>query len=199
MALTEATIERRLLTFVDRWLGTYLRLQCEEEDRDVARMVVPRASPRSDADRRYAETDLPAVIVDLPQAGTAQSGRSTGTWDTWQPVRVVVVTGGDGAIARDDAGTYLGALRQLFLTRQSLDGLAAGVTYVGDGIDDAPVGQSRFMAFGTLDLSVLLRAIADRNRLADGELPPPQPDPQPEPDVPVDGLDIDIDAREPTP
>jgi hypothetical protein len=198
MALTEAMIGRRLVAFTDRWLATHLRVQCEAEERDVTKMVVPRASLRADAERRYAETDLPAVVLDVPQPGTAESG-SAGSWNVWLPLRVVVVCGGDGPTARDDVGTYLGALRDLFLSQQTLDGLAAGVNYVGDGIDDAPVGQSRFMAFGTLDLSVLIRGIAERGRLADGAPPLPQPDPQPDPDVPIDGLDIDIDAREPTP
>jgi hypothetical protein len=198
MALTEAIIQRLLLTFVDRWLATYVRLQCEAEGRDATKVVVPAASIRYDKGLRYAEGPLPAVIVDVPGAATAQAGRSPGTWDAQLPVRIAVVTGGDADVARDDAGTYLAALRELFTTRQTVDGLADGVTYVGDGLDDAPVGQSRTMAFGTLDVSLFLRGYAQRWRL-DDEPAPPQPDPQPEPDIPVDGLDIDIDATEPTP
>jgi hypothetical protein len=198
MALTEAGVERRLLNFVDRWLGTYVRLQCEQEGRDATRMVVPAPTLRYDATQRFAAAELPAVVVDVPSPlPPAESGRGAATWDAWVPVRVTVVTGGGRAIARDDAGTYLGALRELFVTQQSVDGLAAGVTYVSDGLDDAPAGQSTATAYGTLDVQLLIRGIADRRHLGDGSEPPPRPDPQHEPDVPVDGLEVDLDATTP--
>lgn len=192
MPLSPAAIERQLISFIETNFGPYLAAQAAAEAADLPErfpLPEPAAVVAFNAERRFAEQDLPAIVIELPQQLRGRRGMTRGTWDAEVPIQVGVLTSAsDGSYARANAGTYLAALTWLFTTQQSLGGLTQGVELVSVGLSEPfGVGQSRFMAAGELLVQLLVRGIADRSTRP-GVIDP----------VPADnGLDLTIAVDQP--
>lgn len=192
MSLSPAAIERQLISFIETNFSAYLAAQAAEEATELPErfpLDEPATVVAFNSERRFAEQDLPAIVIEVPQQLRGRRGMTRGTWDAEVPVQVGVLTcASDGSYARANAGTYLAALRWLFTSQQSLGGLTQGVDYVSDGLSEPfTVGQSRFMAAGELLVQLLVRGIADRSTRP-GVIDP----------VPADnGLDLTIAVDQP--
>lgn len=192
MSLSPAAIERQLISFIETNFSPYLAAQAAAEAAELPErfpLHEPAVVVAFNSERRFAEQELPAIVIEVPQQLRARRGLSRGTWDAEVPVQIGVLTSAsDGSYARANAGTYLAALTWLFTSQQSLGGLAQGVDLLSVGLSEPfGVGQSRFMAAGELLVQPLVRGIADRSTR------PGVVDP-----VPADGgLVLTIEATEP--
>lgn len=171
MQLSPSLVERHVVAFIDNHFETYLAAQeadegAEHPDRaELFPLARPTTIVQYNSEQRFSETELPAIVVETPLPARGRPGMTRGTWDAELALQIGVLwSASDGpTYARDNAGTYLAALRWMFTTQQTVDGLAQGVEYVSDGLTEPfSVAQSRFMAAGELFVVLLIRGIADR-------------------------------------
>lgn len=139
----EATLEKRALKVLKRWLPTYV---------EVARQRVGfgQISPikswliLSDVQDRFTEEMLPALTVESPGTRDDPVADGDGTISaTWDLGVIVEFPAPNANAARTAAQIYSAAIRGALMQRRSLEGLASSMQWLDVALDGVEGSQRR--------------------------------------------------------
>jgi len=207
----QVTVDRAIISFLQRWLPTYLT---EAEHREgkptrfLPRPVIWTTTYPEDDQDFYSDARMPTVIVTAGEATDWERDGEANFSVTYRTVISVVSRGRSMVESRLQSSLYTAAITMLLLDKPSLDGFAGGITVVSErarAIDD-PTNRSRSLSagMGTYDIWVPYVRRGWHSPFSspdpDPDLPPdPPPDPdQPWPDAPTsDEVIVDVVGHPP--
>jgi len=205
----QVTVDRAVVSFLQRWLNTYLSEAERREGKPVrwmARPTVYTTTYEEDDQDFYSDARMPTVIVTSAEALDWQRDGDNFWSATYRTAISVVSRGRSMVEARLQSSLYIAAVTMMLLDRPSLEGFAGGIEVVSErprAIDD-PTHRSRALSagMGVYDIWVpWIRRGTDSPFLnPDPDLPPDPPvDPdQPWPDVPTsDEVIVDFAGHTP--
>lgn len=128
--ISGATVERAALLTLRKWTPRYIAETCRQAGRDP--LPDPRGYIVASTFDRWPEDQLPVVAVVSP--GWAGRPRHSGTGGAMVPwaLAVGIVVSATPERTRENAQTYVAALRTLLAHQPSLGGLATGLDCIDE-------------------------------------------------------------------
>lgn len=170
--LHKGTIARGILLVVKAWMPWYLRNMYPGRD-----LVFPRSYTLGEVDDRFAEDDIPAVVIDIPATSSVQRHGDGSHTIVWDAAIGVVASGKLGREHPHDANLYAAAVEAIILQRPASSMGVHKITLTGvtdDGIPDPT--KRRFLHAAVIAFEVVtLNAVSDRLGPVPSATPPPAP------------------------
>jgi len=196
-------VEQWCMTTIRKWFGTYLAEKEQQDGLTRGELQRPRGYVIAPSLDKWPEDQLPAVV--LVSVGLAErplkdgGGRYRGRWDMGV---ACVCSARTQMESHANAQRYMAALRDLFLQKPSLGGMASGVDWQGEQYDQLDYDDLRSIdgGFGQFTVEVENIALAGGGPATPNE--PLDPDTLPWPDWPVvqtpDVVVLKVDVIQPT-
>lgn len=189
-------VRRWVLAGLRAWLPDYIREAERQQDYPAGEATVPRTFQVAETLTKWPETQLPAVIVQLPGLADAAPARDgTGEITAQWIVALSAIARGRDEDDTERQGDVYGLALRLLMLQQAGDFPAAGDAYDGpllrvesvqwadEGYDDLPQRRARTLVAATVTFRVDIRGVAST---AYGPMVPsvdPTTDPGPWPEV----------------
>jgi hypothetical protein len=181
--VTGRDVELAALRMLKRWSSTYLAEAERQTGRTVGSLPRVRAWTTAPDFEKWPEDQLPCVLLISPGLAEPPNVRGTGNYRARFSLGIAVIV---SAARMDDtaalAKLYCATLRACLLQHQSLEGFAAGVTWLDENYDDLPSIDDRSLGAGQAIFAVEVDGISTRwngPTSPDSEPPEPPTDPIP--------------------
>jgi hypothetical protein len=181
--VTGREVELAALAMLKRWSSTYLA----EAERQTNRVPgsLPRVRTWTTAPdfEKWPEDQLPCVLLISPGLAQPPMPDGTGQYRAQFSLGLAAIV---SAAQMDDtaelAKLYCAVHRACILQHQSLEGFAAGITWVDENYDDLPSIDGRSLGAGQAIFAVQVDGISTRWNGPPTPSEPPTPDTDPIPD-----------------
>lgn len=173
--ITGNDVERAALATLRAHMPDYLREVERQAGGDPGSLPAPRGYIVASQFQYRPEDQLPVVVVISPGlAGPPRRDGDGRVMARWSLAAGVVTAAAERA--RENAMSYVGALRALLLQHQTLDGLALDVEWQDEEYDSAPFDVTRTLFSARVVASVTVPDVVSYGHGPDGPWGP-APDP----------------------
>jgi hypothetical protein len=184
--VTGRDVELAALAMLKRWSSTYLAESEAATGRVRGSLPRIRAWTTASEFEKWPEDQLPAVLLISPGLAAPPRADGGGSYRASFALGVAVIV----STARMDetaalAKLYCATFRACLLQHQSLEGFAAGVTWVDENYDDLPSIDDRSLGAGQAIFAVEVDGISTRWNGPPHPSDPLTPDTAPLPDDPT--------------
>lgn len=178
-------VELAALAMLKRWSSTYLAEAERQTGRPVGSLPRIRTWTTAPDFEKWPEDQLPCVLLISPGLAQPPMPDGSGHYRAQFSLGLATIV---SAARMDDtaelAKLYCAVHRACILQHQSLEGFAAGVTWVDENYDDLPSIDTRSLGAGQAIFAVQVDGISTRWNGPATPSEPPTPDSEPLPDDP---------------
>lgn len=185
--VTGRDVELAALAMLKRWSSTYLAEAERQSGRTVGSLPRIRAWTTAPDFEKWPEDQLPCVLLISPGLAVPPVPEGNGRYRAQFSLGLAAIV----STAKMDetaalAKLYCAVHRACLLQHQSLEGFAAGVTWLDENYDDLPSIDDRSLGAGQAIFAVEVDGISTRwNGPTTPDSEPPDPDTDPIPSDPT--------------
>lgn len=193
--VTGRDVELAALAMLKRWASTYLAEAERQTGRPAGSLPRVRTWTTAPEFEKWPEDQLPCVLLISPGLAEPPKPDGGGTYRAQFSLGLAcVVSTAHMDDTADLAKLYCAVLRACLLQHQSLEGFAAGVTWLDENYDDLPSIDTRSLGAGQAIFAVEVDGISTRwNGPVSPDSDPPANGTDPIPDDPtVQDVAVDI-------
>lgn len=172
-------VELAALATLKAWSSTYLAEAERQTGREVGSLPRVRTWTTSPDFEKWPEDQLPCVLLISPGLVDPPDADGAGKYRARFSLGIAnIASTATADETADVAKLYCAAHRTCLLQHPSLDGFAAGVTWLDENYDDLPFDDTRSLGAGKAIFAVEVRDISTRYRGPQDPVPDLEPIPE---------------------
>lgn len=163
--VTAEQVEQAVIETLQLWLPTYLRQMEVVGERPDQSLRPPRHYKTANRFENWPDDQLPVAVVVSPGLREAPRRLGSGEFNAKWTVGIGIVCSADNAQNTNSlAKAYAAAVRAVLTQKPDLGGFAAGVEWLDETYDDAPVEAGRTLASGQVVFAIQVNSVLDTFR-----------------------------------
>lgn len=161
--ITGRDVELAALAVLKRWGSTYLAEAERQSGRTEGTLPRIRAYTTAPDFEKWPEDQLPCVLLIAPGLADPPNASGTGAYRARWSLGIAAIVSTARADDTAELGKlYVATLRTCLLQHQSLEGFAAGITWLDENYDDLPSIDTRSLGAGQAIFAVEVEDVSNR-------------------------------------